>query len=139
MSETSSASERRRFTRVPFDTQAQITHLGSGVTSKVILLDLCLQGALLELLSSSQGGTTEEILLSCGEIIKLDLFLDEEATIISMETEVAHVDGRNIGLRCRVLDLDSVTHLRRLVELNLGDADLFQRELALLGAPVSSK
>jgi len=136
MSETSSSSERRRFTRVPFDTHVQVTHLGSGRTIKVILLDLCLQGALVELpVKSLPEGATNGIFSTCGEKVKLELFLDEVDTAISMETEVVHVAGRNIGLGCRALDLDSITHLRRLVELNLGDAELFQREIALLGQP----
>jgi len=126
MSETSTASERRRFTRVPFDTQAQITR-GDQVI-KVILLDLCLQGALIELVNGE--------ILNRGEQVRLELLLDGLETVISMESEVAYVQGKNIGLRCRALDLDSITHLRRLVELNLGDAELFQREIALLGQPI---
>jgi len=31
------------------------------------------------------------------------------------------------------IDLDSISHLRRLVELNLGDEALLERELAALG------
>jgi hypothetical protein len=139
MSVTSSASERRRFTRVPFDTQAQVTHLGSGQTIKVVLLDLCLQGALVELPAEFFMKEGPNVVFSvCGEKIKLELFLDECSTTISMETEVAHVAGRNLGLRCRALDLDSITHLRRLVELNLGDAELFHREIVLLGHPFPS-
>jgi hypothetical protein len=36
------------------------------------------------------------------------------------------------GLACREIDLDSVTHLRRLVALNLGDETLAEREFAQL-------
>lgn len=139
MSITSMASERRRFSRVPFDTQAQVTHFGSGQTIKVILLDLCLQGALVELPVEFPMKGANEIFSAHGERIKLELSLDEAETTISMETVVAHVAGRDIGLRCQALDLDSITHLRRLVELNLGDAQLFQREIALLGHPLAPK
>jgi len=37
-----------------------------------------------------------------------------------------------LGLSCREIDLDSITHLRRLVALNLGDEALLDRELGLL-------
>lgn len=51
---------------------------------------------------------------------------------ISMESAVTHVEGRRAGLHCLTIDLDSVTHLRRLVELNLGDPALLERELSAL-------
>jgi hypothetical protein len=35
-------------------------------------------------------------------------------------------------LRCDSIDLDSITHLRRLVELNAGDPRELDRELAIL-------
>ena len=49
-----------------------------------------------------------------------------------MEATVVHHQGQDYGLACREIDLDSVTHLRRLVALNLGDAALLERELTLL-------
>jgi hypothetical protein len=33
---------------------------------------------------------------------------------------------------CRSIDLDTVTHLRRLIELQLGDPALLERDLAEL-------
>ena len=51
---------------------------------------------------------------------------------ISMETRVAHEQGRYIGLLCLAIDLDSITHLRRLVELNLCDPNLLEREVSVL-------
>ena len=38
------------------------------------------------------------------------------------------------GLHCLAIDIDSVTHLRRLVELNLGDPALLEREVSALVA-----
>jgi hypothetical protein len=37
-----------------------------------------------------------------------------------------------VGLRCDRLDVDSMSHLRRLVELNLGDPALLERDLQSL-------
>ena len=146
MSEPSSALERRRFTRLPFTTRAQLTlrseEEGDRI-AEVVLFDLCLQGALIEVLEPdalalAQKEKWANRIPACGERVTLTLFLDEDDTIISMETDVVHVQERQVGLRCRTLDLDSITHLRRLVELNLGDAALFQRELALLGHAIPS-
>jgi hypothetical protein len=52
-----------------------------------------------------------------------------------MDTAVAHIEGTRVGLRCLHIDLDSITELRRLVELNLGDAAQLDRELHALGTP----
>jgi hypothetical protein len=38
-----------------------------------------------------------------------------------------------VGLHCRHIDIESLAHLRRLIELNLGDPALLERELAALG------
>ena len=46
---------------------------------------------------------------------------------------IAHQDENILGLSCEKMDIDSVSHLKRLVELNLGDQDLLERELDSLG------
>ncbi len=68
---------------------------------------------------------------ACGDQCRLKLALADDAAIL-MQGTVAHVDGRKMGLRCDSIDIDSITHLRRLVELNAGDPDLLERELAAL-------
>jgi len=35
-------------------------------------------------------------------------------------------------LQCNAIDIDSVTHLRRLVELNLGDESQLHKEISQL-------
>jgi hypothetical protein len=37
-----------------------------------------------------------------------------------------------MGLQTEHIDLDSISHLRRLIELNVGDADILNRELGEL-------
>ena len=53
-------------------------------------------------------------------------------TTISMWGTVVHIDDQQIGLRCDSIDLDSITHLRRLVELNSGDPAELEREISAL-------
>ena len=43
-----------------------------------------------------------------------------------------HIEDDHTGYRCEHIDLDSISHLRRLVELNLGDPDILDRELSEL-------
>ena len=56
-------------------------------------------------------------------------------TMINMEASIAHIEGRQVGLKRAHIDMDSISHLRRLVELNLGDSELLHRELEHLAAP----
>jgi hypothetical protein len=87
------------------------------------LQDISLKGALLETSTAWSGKPGEECQIS--------LKLAPDATI-GMWAEVMHVEGRQIGLRCKSIDLDSITHLRRLVELNSGDPALLDREFGSL-------
>ncbi len=45
---------------------------------------------------------------------------------------MVHVEGRHVGLRCDEIDLESITALRRLIELNAADPALLERELGAL-------
>lgn len=62
----------------------------------------------------------------------LTLSLDDDSQI-SMQVTLAHTLATRLGLHCDHIDLDSISHLKRLVELNLGDPAQLQRELGLLG------
>ena len=58
--------------------------------------------------------------------------LDGAEAVICLEGEVVHRAAARLGMRCTSIDLESVGHLRRMVELNLGDEELLHRELAAL-------
>jgi hypothetical protein len=49
-----------------------------------------------------------------------------------MAGEVVHVEDGRLGLRCTEIDLESITNLRRLVELNLGDEAALHREMSAM-------
>ena len=114
--------ERRHFTRVLFNAPALLTS-GHG-TFDVLVLDFSLKGALVQV----PTGLT----LPSGAPCQLMVPLAATDTHIAMSAEVAHVNGQHLGLECCSLDLDSVTHLRRLIELQLGDAALLERDLRAL-------
>lgn len=115
--------EHRRFRRIPFEAQAFLSH-GKG-RWEAQLLDISLKGALLTLPAGWNG--------AAGGRLDLELVIEGGALVIHMETEVAHIEKDHLGLRCLHIDLDSMAHLRRLVELNLGDADQLNREFQALG------
>ncbi len=113
--------ERRHFWRAVFHSAVRLTTHGGLAYAQ--LLDISLRGALVEVAAGWNGKKGDDCLL------QLDLAV---GTAISMWATVSHVDGHHIGLRCSSIDLDSITHLRRLVELNAGDPALLERELTAL-------
>ncbi len=52
---------------------------------------------------------------------------------ISMSITLVHENSDELGATCEKIDFDSFTHLKRIIELNLGDAALLNRELSALG------
>ncbi|KAB2922129.1 MAG: PilZ domain-containing protein [Dechloromonas sp.] len=119
------ATNRRQFTRIPFQAPASL-FIASG-EHKVEVVDLSLKGALIR--------PQEALYVTVGSNGVLKLRLDGVAMAIRMEVTVVHHQGNCYGLACREIDLDSVTHLRRLVALNLGDEALLEREIRLLVSP----
>lgn len=115
-------TERRRiFTRIFFDAETIITQGDNALV--VRLVDISLQGMLIELLDGQQIDRSRS-LMAC-----IHLGGDIQ---ICMESSVANQNGSRVGLHCENIDLDSLTHLRRLVELNAGDTTLLERELSAL-------
>lgn len=115
------SADRRRFWRAAF--QAEVNLAGGAGATPAELIDISLKGALVTVPPQWQGRP--------GDSAQLALRLADD-TEIAMDVVVSHVEGRRVGLRCNDIDLDSITHLRRLVELNAGDPALLDRELAAL-------
>ncbi len=115
---------RRKFSRIPFQTEARL-FLPDGEHA-VEVLDLSLQGALIH--------PKKEMYVTVGTSATLKVRLDDLGTSIRMEVAIVHHMANYYGLLCREIDLDSVTHLRRLVALNLGDEKLAEREFAALAS-----
>jgi len=117
--------EKRLFSRVPFDCDDTMVTAGDS-TWQTQLVDICLNGALLV--------RPEDWNPAIGSECKVEIRLSGgDATITMMQASVAHCHDDKVGVRSEAMDLDSISHLRRLVELNLGDPELVHRELAELG------
>ncbi|VAW93443.1 hypothetical protein MNBD_GAMMA21-1886 [hydrothermal vent metagenome] len=114
-------SQRRHFTRIPFDAEYKLHTADSSKHWQGIILDLSLHGVLVQ--------RPEDIQASRGDEFILDLILNANDVNIQMEVHVAHSHDTFIGFECKHIDLDSMTHLRRVLELNLGDPMLLEREL----------
>lgn len=115
-------NEQRRFTRLLFETPAQL--MAQNASPQMGQLhDISLKGALIRVPPAWQGRVSD----ACTLEIPLG-----PTDIIRMDGRIAHIEGALVGVTCLKLDLDSATHLRRLVELNLGDPRLLERELDAL-------
>lgn len=113
--------EHRAFSRIIFDAKSII--IGKDNQWETELLDISLKGALVQRPSSWD--------FALDSTFELDIKLSED-TVIQMEASVAHIEDDHIGFRCDHIDLESITHLRRIVELNTGNEDLLHRELSAL-------
>lgn len=111
--------ERRRFTRIHFD--ANCTLSSEKGEWKVKLADICLKGALTEV--------DEDLPLNIGDAVNLVIELDNQDIVIEMPATLNHIMGNHFGFKAESMELSSVSHLRRLVELNIGDPELLEREL----------
>lgn len=117
-------NDKRNFSRIPFDAMGRFCNDQGCHESQ--LIDVSLKGALI----SRPAGWSGKI----GDQWNLELLLDNGNLTITMEVAVAHLEADKIGCRCEHIELESISHLRRLVELNLGDEAILDRELhALIG------
>lgn len=114
--------ERRRFSRIAFHRPA--TFRAEGAATTVGVLDVSLKGALLEVPAALPAEP--------GVRCSLTIHLDAGESVIQLDGEVAHRSGSKLGVRCTSVDLESVGHLRRVLELSLADEHLLDRELATL-------
>ncbi|MFG6488125.1 PilZ domain-containing protein [Roseateles sp. BYS78W] len=125
--ETIISTERRQFARVAFAAGAELITTQALLRCQVV--DISLKGVLLQL----PTGSAPQAGMPCLVKLPLSTSGDEGAdVIIAMAGELAHVEGRHAGVLCRSIDLESITHLRRLIEVNLGDPAASERELKAL-------
>ena len=96
-------------------------------------MDISLKGVLLQLPSASD---TPPAGMPC--LVKLPLGQAGSEIVIAMAGELAHVHADQAGVLCRSIDIESITHLRRLIEVNLGDPAASERELKALIAAASA-
>jgi len=113
---------QRRFSRIPFDVNATLEN--EQRRWETSLLDISLHGALVKVPASFDSPPAQSY--------RLTVHL-EGGPDVCMDVEVAHQEDERVGLNCKDIDVDSISHLRRLVELNLGDPQLLERELSALG------
>jgi hypothetical protein len=118
----SDTATRRRYSRFPLEGSVRI-YSGSAMWTAE-LVDLAIRGALV---SRPDG-----FVAATGSRYRLDVRL-EGGPIIGMAVSLAHLGADTLGFICERIDLDSFLRLKRTIELNLGNAELLNRELSSLG------
>lgn len=114
--------ERRNYSRVPF--QAEVVMQSGNEEWSCNLLDISLKGMLVE--------PPENLDVDTDQPCAVALFLGDEASIHARVNITRSING-SWGLEWQHIDIDSLKHLRRLLELNLKDPALLDRELSDLG------
>ena len=113
--------DKRRFHRLAFD--APVRLIGASTHWQSKLIDLSLKGALIERPEHWEG--------TIGEILLLEILLSV-GVMIKMNVVVVHFSKTVIGFRCEDMDIESISHLKRLVAFNLNDEAILERDLSAL-------
>lgn len=116
------AQERRQYTRIPFSAEVLMQSGNEGWTCNV--LDISLNGMLVE--------PPSNININPNNPCALALFLSDDV-IINARVKIRHTTADHWGLEFINIDIDSLQHLRHLLESKLQDTDLINREFAQLG------
>ncbi|CAH7209071.1 Cyclic diguanosine monophosphate-binding protein [Vibrio chagasii] len=111
--------ERRQFSRVIYQVPAEISQGQVNVSGSV--QDLSLHGLLIQCEELQQLNQENPVHVSF-KLTNSDINIQLEATIVS-------TINTSMRLRIEHLDIDSIIHLKRLVELNVGDDELLYREI----------
>lgn len=117
-----SGAERRRFHRFSFEGTVRL-YSGTAMW-ETKLVDISLKGVLIERPLNWNG--------KVGGTYRMDLRINN-SVIISMGVTTAHIMPHRLGFKWEKIDLDSFAQLKRLVELNLGDPEILNRERSSLG------
>lgn len=115
-------AERRHFTRIFYLTAAKLTQGANQWHTQ--LVDVSLQGALLLRPEEWSPGDDKEY--------EISFMLGGSDIEIRMQVELTHVASKKLGFYCHHIDIDSATHLKRMIELNIGEEQLLYRELEQL-------
>lgn len=115
-------NERRRFHRIHFDATCEL-HQGNS-SFEVQLIDISLHGVLL-------APMAQDIEMDPGDEACIVIYLANDI-MINMPVRLRHIEHGHYGFVALKMELESISHLRRLVELNLGDEHLLERELEMM-------
>ncbi len=111
--------EKRYFSRISFKAHSQIEF--NDEVYEGGLLDLSLRGALINF--------KDQIPMKMNNSCTIMIHLHSTDIKLLFEAELVHIHENNLGFKFVSEDIGSMTHLRNLLSLNIGDYDKITNEL----------
>lgn len=111
--------KNRRFRRIPFEAKASLTVDGDYWTGD--LHDVAMKGALVE--------TMAPLPIPVGTRCALSIELPGSAISLDFDAELVYAEDQHYGFKFISENLETLTHLRKLIELNTGDVEATRSEL----------
>lgn len=111
--------ERRRFSRIVYQALAVVTQGHTRVESNV--KDLSLHGLLL--------ACPDHISLDPLTPISIQFQLTDSDITIQLQGKIVGVVQDLVRVTIEHIDIESIGHIKRMVELNVGDDELLHREI----------
>ena len=113
--------EKRHFGRVLFGTEVLLEFEGERYRQE--LTDVSLNGALVTL--------KEAVDIGSDALCRLTIPLSEDVQM-TFQARAVHFEQNQVGLKFTEADTVSLSHLRRLLELNTGNPERIENELHFL-------
>lgn len=119
-------SEKRKFSRITFAGKCSLNENNSGTIKiwQTKLLDISLKGALV--LQPDFWDYEKD------SPVQLQLGLEGSDIILECDGKICHQEDGRLGITFLALNLETVSHLKRLIQLNLADENLLHREISQL-------
>ncbi len=114
---------KRRFTRVECKLKA-LVQLDNVLIVEASILNISLKGAFFEL--------PDYYLFQIGDKWQLRFILPNSDVKLQFRTEVVHSQKKLVGVKFIHIDIDTMIHLRSLMEGRASNPEQVERELALL-------
>ena len=114
---------KRKFSRIKFVTEVQVEFNNKLYPGE--LMDISLNGALFY--------SNIEVPIKQGNACKVLFSLHPSEINLIFDAELVHFYENKLGFKFLSKDIDTMTHLRRLLELNSGDHEGITRELINVG------
>jgi hypothetical protein len=114
---------KRQFRRVSYNANTQIEFEGKHLD--VTLLNVSLHGVLLESEAAAQR-------LSIEDLILVRIRLNQSSVALEIKTRVIRIFDHCLGCKFVEMDLDSMIHLRSLIDFNQEDLENTEHELQYL-------
>ncbi|MEL7325538.1 MAG: PilZ domain-containing protein [Pseudomonadota bacterium] len=115
-------TERRRFSRIIYQVPALIEQ--RNLAMQATIQDLSLYGLLLKV----EGAKPLDSLLP----VEVGFSFIQSEQMMQFSAGIVSIAGNEIRLKISNIDIESISQLKRFIELNVGNNELLNRELEYL-------